>query len=106
MKRTRFFIDEWPLNTKPTKEDLLWWAVIQQAAEDLDTGYEQLALDAYEFLSTTGLWLLIDHFMMDEDTVIKEISKLVRTYNVRSSRPLPIAGVESHVRSVSGSDLG
>ena len=76
--------------TKPTKEFYLWWAVIQQAAKDIDTGHEQRALDAYEFLSTTGLWLLTSYFNIREDVAIEVIADVVRRYNARAVRPLPI----------------
>lgn len=82
--------------TKPNKEADLWWAVIRQAAFDLLHGHEQLALDAYEFLSQTGIWMLIDNFGMPEDQAVSEIADLVRRYNVRAERNLPVSRVARH----------
>ena len=76
--------------TKPTKEFYLWWAVVRQSARDIEHGHEQLALDAYEFLSHTGLWLLQYYFMLDESKAIEAVASLVRSYNVRAERNLPI----------------
>ncbi len=74
----------------PPPELCLWWQVIRRAAFDILHGHEQSALDAYEFLSQTGIWMLMDHFEMDEDRAVSEIAGLVRRYNVRAKRNLPI----------------
>lgn len=79
-----------PKNKKLQPEQKLWWSVIRQAADDIETGYEQQALDAYEFLSSTGLWMLIETFGVDEDKAIEAIANLVRSYNGRADRPLPV----------------
>ena len=73
-------------------ELVLWWNVIRRAAFDILHGQEQCALDAYEFLSQTGIWMLMDYFEFDEDRAIEEIASLVRRYNVRAKRDLPIPG--------------
>ena len=79
-----------PNNVRPTAEAGMWWAVIRQSAWDICHGHEQLALDSYEFLSTTGLWMLTSYFFCTEDEAIHEIAGLVRRYNARAKRPLPI----------------
>lgn len=79
-----------PNNVRPTKELGLWWATIRRAAFDLVHGHEQQALDSYEFLSQTGIWMLMDYFDMTEDDAIQEIAGLVRRYNARAVRSLPI----------------
>src|SRR3990167_7546788 len=79
-----------PLYIKPTGEEYLLWAVLRQAAHDIRRGHEQQALDAYEFLSSTGLWMLQYYFMQTEDRSINAIASLVRRYNARAIRPLPI----------------
>jgi hypothetical protein len=66
----------------------LWWAAIRQAAQDIETGYEQQAIDAWEFLSSTGLWLLMEHFDMKEKDAVEAIADLVRRYHARTGRCL------------------
>ena len=82
-----------PLYIQPTSEEYLWWAVLRQAAKDIRYGHEQQALDAYEFLSSTGLWMLQFYFRQSEDRAINAIASLVRRYNARTIRPLPIRRV-------------
>lgn len=90
-QRPMLLLHKNPPNTKPLPgELLLWWGVIRRAAFDVLHGHEQSALDAYEFLSQTGIWMLIDHFELSEDRAIQEIAGLVRRYNVRAKRKLPI----------------
>ena len=72
-----------------TGEQRLWWAVIRQAAKDIMYGNEQEALDGYDFLKSSGLWLLIYQFDIKEDRAVQEIASLVKRYGARTGRPLP-----------------
>lgn len=55
-----------PPKTKipPTPEMRMWWAVMQTAAKDLRFAHESAALDAYEFLETTGKWMAMTWFSL------------------------------------------
>ena len=77
-----------PKNRLPAPELRLWWGILRQAGRDIERGSEQEALDAYEFLSSTGLWMLTTYFNLRESVAIEAIAKLVRTYNVRHDKPL------------------
>jgi hypothetical protein len=72
-----------------TPEEVLWWHVLRQAARDLVIGSEQDALDSYDFLRSTGLWMLMDHFNLTEDEAVTGIAGLVQQYIARTGRELP-----------------
>ena len=79
--------------TGETGETRLWWATIQRAALDLRYGHESDALDALEFLRTTGLWLVPTLFEIPERQYQECVAALVADRNRRSTRALPISSL-------------
>ena len=55
----------------------LWWAVIRQAARDLRYAHKSEALDALEFLRSTGLWLSGEMFSVPGDDYKQAVTELV-----------------------------
>ena len=69
----------------------LWRAVIKQAEHDLLRAPESEALDALEFLRTTGVWLWSDVFGTMEVSEAKQyIAALVLARNRRTGEDLPL----------------
>ena len=60
------------------KELYLWWNVIRQAAHDLRFSHKSNALDAIDFLRSTGLWLSIELFDVPEERYREEVASLLR----------------------------
>ena len=74
--------------TQLTPEGKLWWAVVRTAAHDLRYGHKSIALDALEFLRSTGLWLLTDMFAVDGGIARMGIAVLVLARNRAHREPL------------------
>ena len=69
----------------------LWRAVIRQAERDLLRAPESEALDALEFLRTTGVWLWSDVFgTMEVGEAKQYITTLVLARNRRIGEDLPL----------------
>lgn len=51
---------------------------MRQAAKDVLTSHESEALDAREFLTTTGVWLLVNLVGIPLDAALEETARLVR----------------------------
>lgn len=65
----------------------MWWAVIRQAARDLRFGHESVALDAYEFMESTGKWMALTLFDLSPERFDAALSGLVarRSRGLRTS---------------------
>jgi hypothetical protein len=62
----------------PKPEADLWWGVVREGARDLLYGHESVALDACEFLTTTGVWLCGYLWGVDSSAMHRELVRLVR----------------------------
>lgn len=83
-------VDSWLLTTDPPlrPEDnglgwsrgnaLLWWAVMNQAAEDVLTLPQSDALDAAEFLKDTGALLIHALYAIPVEETRKELARLIK----------------------------
>ena len=79
-----------PGHKKSPPELLIWWAVTRQAARDLAFSYESNALDALEFLRSTGKWVAVELFGIPSDEYEHGVIDLVTLREKRTDRRLPI----------------
>jgi len=75
---------------KAPAEQGLWQAVLRGAARDLAFSHESEALDALEWLRSTGAWLAVDYLGIDAEMYKKEIARLVLWRERRTGERLPI----------------
>ena len=78
-----------PGNKKSPPELLIWWAVTRQAAHDLVFSYESNALDALEYLRSTGEWVT-SLLGVPTSEYEKAIIELVQLREKRTDKRLPI----------------
>ncbi len=71
-----------------TSVQRLWWAVIRKAAVDVVRASDQEALDALEFLWSTGEWLADELFGIPDLVWITLVDDLVDRRNRRTGRAL------------------
>lgn len=69
---------------------LIWWAVTRQAAHDLLFSYESDALDALEYLRSTGQWVVVDVFGVPSDEYERGVVDLVTDREKRTGVRLPV----------------
>lgn len=60
-------------------EARLWWAVVQQASVDVLTLPESAALDAAEFLESSGVHLVEALFGIPQEETRKELARLIKS---------------------------
>lgn len=65
----------------------LWWGVIHQACHDLRYGHRQVGLDALDFLTGTGHWLVVELYGIDPHEYKMEVTRLLMERN-RYGEPL------------------
>jgi len=88
--------DSWLLKRNPPsgrvlREKALWWNVIRQAACDLRFSHRSSAIDALEFLRSTGLWLAAEILGIPDGTYQKEVAALLVRRNRELTPVYPIA---------------
>ena len=67
----------WQKKTPPQGPEALWWGVIRQAAHDLRFSHRSCALDALEFLTTSGLWLTSRLYRVPRREYQEEVTALL-----------------------------
>lgn len=77
-----------PPNRNVHREELLWWNVLRQAAYDLRFSHRSNALDALEFLRSTGKWLASDVLGIPDGTYESEVAALLIRRNRAHTQPL------------------
>ena len=77
-------------NKKAQPELMIWWAVTRQAAWDLVFHDESIALDALEFLRSTGKWIAVDLFGIPNDGYERGVIDLIELRAARTGQRLPI----------------
>lgn len=69
------------LDTSSLPEAKLWYAAIRQAITDLLHGHDGLAIDAVEFLDSTGAWLAWKLWGVPEHQTRQEVGRLLEQRN-------------------------
>lgn len=59
-------------------EAKLWLAAVRQAFTDLRLGHDSLAVDAIEFLDSTGAWLLLKFKGIPEYATRLKVGELIK----------------------------
>lgn len=69
----------------------MWWAVVRQAAHDLRYSHDSNALDALDFLRSTGEYVCQHLFDIDPDEYRKEVVGLLMRRNRELGRELSLS---------------
>lgn len=83
-----WILDQNPPLKRWSPEHRLWWHVIRQAVLDLRYAYDSLAVDAIEFLRSTGEWLAEFLFGIRAEDYRQEIASVLYRRNRSRGREL------------------